>query len=112
MTDTADSIRARLQRYRVMAIVTGTLLVLVFLGLLRYLPFVPRPESLEAVLLTLSQVHGFVYIVYLVACYMLWSRMRWGLGRLAVLALGGIVPVLGFIMERRIAREVTEGLAS
>ena len=51
-------------------------------------------------------VHGWFYVVYLFSCFRLWSLMRWGFGRFILLALGGIVPALSFVMEARVAREV------
>jgi len=57
-------------------------------------------------------VHGWFYVVYLFACFRVWSLMRWGFPRFIVLALGGIVPLLSFFMEAKVAREVREYLAS
>lgn len=57
-------------------------------------------------------VHGWFYVVYLFACFRLWSLMRWGFPRFILLALGGVVPLLSFIMETRVAREVKAYLAS
>lgn len=51
-------------------------------------------------------VHGWFYVVYLFACFRLWSLMRWGVLRFVALAGGGVVPLLSFIMEARVAREV------
>jgi hypothetical protein len=55
--------------------------------------------------------HGWFYVVYLFACFRVWSLMRWGFVRFIVLALGGIVPLLSFFMEARVAREVKAYLA-
>ena len=57
-------------------------------------------------------VHGWFYVVYLFACFRLWSLMRWGFPRFILLALGGVVPLLSFIMETRVAREVKAYLAA
>ncbi|MFS0868132.1 DUF3817 domain-containing protein [Microbacterium sp. 179-B 1A2 NHS] len=57
-------------------------------------------------------VHGWFYVVYLFACFRLWSLMRWGFPRFIVLALGGVVPLLSFFMELRVAREVRAYLAT
>ncbi|WP_405372981.1 MULTISPECIES: DUF3817 domain-containing protein [unclassified Microbacterium] len=62
--------------------------------------------------LAILVVHGWFYVVYLFACFRLWSLMRWGFPRFIVLALGGVVPLLSFFMEARVAREVREHLAS
>ncbi|WP_449277828.1 DUF3817 domain-containing protein [Leucobacter sp. GX24907] len=51
--------------------------------------------------------HGWFYVAYLIGCFMIWSPMRWRFPRFLLLALGGVVPLLSFIMEVRVAREVT-----
>lgn len=55
--------------------------------------------------------HGWFYVVYLAACFWLWSLMRWGFVRFLALAGGGVVPFLSFFMEVRVAREVRAYLA-
>ena len=61
--------------------------------------------------LAILVVHGWFYVVYLFACFRIWSLMRWAFLRFIVLALGGIVPLLSFFMEARVAREVRTYLA-
>lgn len=95
-----------LTRYRVMAFITGTLLVIVFLAMLRYTPWVNTPESWESFFSVLAQVHGFIYVVYLVTVLQLWTQARWGYGRLATMFLGGVVPLLSFFIEKRVTHEV------
>lgn len=46
-------------------------------------------------------VHGWIYVIYAVTVFNLWSSMRWGLGRVAALIAGGVVPLLSFVMEAR-----------
>lgn len=53
-------------------------------------------------------VHGWFYVVYLFSNFMLWSPMRWPFWVFLVLASGGIVPLLSFFLEGRIARKVLE----
>ncbi|WP_237233159.1 DUF3817 domain-containing protein [Rothia nasisuis] len=50
-------------------------------------------------------IHGWFYVVYLFSCFRLWLLMRWRLPQLIVMALGGVVPFLSFIVERRIYAE-------
>lgn len=50
--------------------------------------------------------HGWFYVVYLFACFRVWSLMRWRFGRFILLAMGGVVPLLSFFMEVRVSREV------
>ena len=56
--------------------------------------------------------HGWFYVLYLVASFMLWSPMRWPFRRFLLLALGGVIPLLSFFMEVRVARQVEAYLAS
>ncbi|MGW8481828.1 DUF3817 domain-containing protein [Microbacterium sp. NPDC055903] len=56
--------------------------------------------------------HGWFYVVYLFACFRMWSLMRWPFVRFILLALGGVVPLLSFFMEAIVAREVKAYLAS
>ena len=57
--------------------------------------------------LAILVIHGWFYVVYLFACFRVWSLMRWKFGRFLTLALGGVVPLLSFFMEARVGREVT-----
>lgn len=57
-------------------------------------------------------IHGWFYVIYLLACFRLWLLMRWGIAQLIVMALGGVVPFLSFIVERKIARETYSLLAA
>ena len=61
--------------------------------------------------LAILVIHGWFYVVYLFACFRVWSLMRWTFPRFITLALGGVVPFLSFFMETRVAREVKDYLA-
>ena len=50
-------------------------------------------------------IHGWFYIIYLFSCIRIWLLMRWGIAQLIVMALGGVVPFLSFIVEKRIHAE-------
>lgn len=116
-------IRSALTFYRVCSIITGTfLLALCAEMLLKYTPIGVELElggpqgflalvpagSVKAVNLStgILIVHGWFYVVYLFSCFQLWSRMRWTFTRFILLALGGVVPLLSYFLEGRIAREV------
>ena len=53
-------------------------------------------------------VHGWLYVVYLFACFRLWSAMRWSAIWFPVLAAGGVIPFLSFFTEYRVRRIVEE----
>lgn len=47
-------------------------------------------------------VHGWLYVVYLIGCFQIWTAMRWSVIWFPVLAAGGVVPFLSFFTERRV----------
>jgi integral membrane protein len=55
-------------------------------------------------------VHGWFYVVYLVSCFRVWTLMRWPFPQLVVMALGGVVPFLSFVVERKIHASTTAEL--
>ena len=90
-------------RYRVMAYVTGTLLIILF--------FVAVPLKLFAHSGTLSTLvglpHGVVcYPLYLLTTFDLYRRVRWPLGKVALIVLAGVVPFLTFYVERKVVAEL------
>lgn len=91
-----------LQRFRVMAIITGiSLLVLVFVIMpIRYIGGNETPSAY------FSPFHGLMYFLYVLAAFDLVSRMRWSLWRLIRILLAGCIPFLSFVAERRATREV------
>lgn len=93
--------RAAFARYRVMAFVTGGMLLLLCLEmLLKYVVGVNgRGEPVLGDWIAI--LHGWIYVVYAITVFDLWSRMRWSFGRILALIAGGVVPVLSFVMERR-----------
>jgi integral membrane protein len=115
-------IRGALRFYQVSAIITGVLLLLLCAEMLMkyafglelelggsggFLAFVPG-DTVTAVNLStgILIVHGWFYVVYLFSDFRLWSLMRWPFSRFILIALGGVIPFLSFILEVRIAREV------
>ncbi len=91
-----------LTRYRVMAIVTGVMLVILTISFT--LGFLGVDTGTLG--RTIAIAHGWVYVVYLVTVFDLWSRLRWPFGRFVALVLAGVVPIVSFVMEHRIVREV------
>ena len=90
-------------RYRVMAYVTGTLLIILF--------FVAVPLKIFAHNGTLSNLvglpHGLVcYPLYLLTTFDLYRRVRWPLSRVALIVLAGVIPFLTFYVERKVVAEL------
>ena len=118
-------IRSALRLYRVTSVVTGVfLLLLVLMMVTRYgfgvdielngpygfLALTPK-EMIEGVNLStiILILHGWFYVVYLYSDFRLWSLMRWTFPKFILIALGGVIPFLSFIVERRVhAQTVAE----
>ena len=103
----ARKARGALLRYRVMAWVTGTMLVLLCVEMVTKYVFHTGGYDAEGDPLGLlgswvAFAHGWIYVLYLVAVFDLWATLRWRLGRLASMAAAGVVPVMSFILERRV----------
>jgi integral membrane protein len=102
--------RGALLRYRAIAWVVGVFLLLLTVGVvLRYTDWLGYRT--DAVSRTVSPVHGFGYLLYVAAGVDLALRMRWRLGRTLLVLLAGTVPLLSFVAERSVSREVTDRLA-
>jgi integral membrane protein len=99
--------RAALIRYRIMAYVVGTLLVvLVCVGLpLKYL------GGDDTVVLWTAIPHGWLYMVLLLTALDLGRRAKWSPLRLLLIALAGTVPFLSFVAERSATKDVRRKLA-
>lgn len=106
--DQAPGVRGALLRYRIMAYLVGTLLVvLVVVGVpLKYL-------AGNGLVVTLTGVpHGWLYMVLLITAYDLGRRVHWPWGRLLVIALAGTVPFLSFWAEYSARKDVQARLAA
>lgn len=109
-TDWTTRAGRALQRYRVMAWITGVmLLVLVVEMALKYV--LKADESVLRWIEWVPFAHGWIYVVYLVTVLELWLVMRWGFGRLVAMVLAGVVPVMSFVVERRVHRDGVGRLA-
>ena len=130
------AIRGALKFYQICSVITGTMLLLLcaemlakyvlgyelFLGgsggFLWFAPVVEGAEGLEStgdglnLSLGILVAHGWFYVVYLFACFRVWSLMRWPFWRFLLLASGGIVPLLSFFLEVHVARDVRAYLQS
>ena len=100
---------AALTRYRVMAYVVGvTLLVFAVLIVLKVTTDNTRIDDTEQVV---AVIHGWLFFIYLITIADLARRVQLTLGRIARMALAGMVPFLSFVMERRVRADVEQVLA-
>ncbi|WP_329270784.1 DUF3817 domain-containing protein [Streptomyces sp. NBC_01451] len=94
--------RSVLTRYRVMAYVTAVMLLVLCTCMVFKYGF----DMGEDVTLVVSQVHGFLYIVYLAFAFDLGSKAKWPFGKLLWVLLAGTIPTAGFFVERKVTREL------
>ncbi|GAB3160423.1 DUF3817 domain-containing protein [Myceligenerans halotolerans] len=106
--------RGALTRYRVLAIVTAVMLLVlvVEMGIKYVLGAVVDVDPVMPFIAWVPFAHGWIYVVYLVTVADLWSKMRWGFGRLVTMVLAGVVPVMSFVLERKIHAEAEAKLAA
>ena len=108
MAELLSGLRGALLRYRVMAYIVGTgLIILVFIGVpLRYgVGFVWVEKIVGA-------LHGFLYIVYLTAALDLARRARFTLLQMLAMIGAGLLPFLAFFIERRVSARVEAEIQS
>jgi integral membrane protein len=92
-------VNAAVLRYRVMAYVTGVVLVILcFVGIPLQIAGHPAVAS------DVGVVHGILYIIYLVVAWLLARRLRLTAGPTLIMLLAGTIPILTFVVERWVTR--------
>jgi integral membrane protein len=97
-------VQAAVLRYRVMAYVTGVvLMVLVFVGI----PLQVFAHNL-VIANYVGTTHGILYIIYLGTAYLLSRQLKMKLAspQTIILLLAGTIPVLTFVVERWMTRHL------
>ncbi|MDP9181252.1 MAG: DUF3817 domain-containing protein [Actinomycetota bacterium] len=104
-TTARPSTDGALLRYRVMAWVVGTLLVLLVCVAvpLKYWGDSPRLTTV------LGIAHGYLYMTLLLTIGDLWRRRRFPLVAVLLVALAGTIPFLSFVAERQVTARVRDG---
>jgi integral membrane protein len=115
-------VKAALTPYRIMASVVGVLLVILCLvGLPLHYGYLLLPDLMPKggtawqlgadISATLGVAHGWLYMVFLVAAFVLSRRAGWDLGFTVVTLVCGTIPILSFWAERRATARVRAQLA-
>jgi integral membrane protein len=104
-TTEAPATDGALLRYRVMAYVVGTLLVLLVCVAvpLKYWGDSPRLTTV------LGIAHGYLYMTLLLTVADLWRRRRVPVVAVLLVALAGTIPFLSFVAERQVTARVRDG---
>jgi integral membrane protein len=121
-------IRRTVAVYKVSSIITGSfLMLLVLMMVLRYgfgvdielngpygfLELTPKElivgVNVSTVILI---VHGWLYVLYLGCDFVLWRTVRFSFLYFCFIALGGIIPLLSFFLERSVPKRMDAVIAS
>jgi integral membrane protein len=90
--------KAALTRFRVMAWVTGVmLLILVFVAM--PVKYIGDDDTLVRIV---GVAHGWLYIVYIITALTLAYQARWRPLRTLLVLLAGTVPFASFVAERKV----------
>lgn len=112
MTDSAQAdvkpgVHGALLRYRTIAYIVGTgLLVLVLIGMpMEYIGGNPTVTAI------VGPIHGVLYMAYLALSVDLALKARWSAKGTVLVALAGTIPFLSFYAERKVTGKVRAGQA-
>ena len=98
----ADALARTVRRYRIMAYITGVVLII--------LCFVGIPLQVFAhnnfVVNYVGTTHGILYLIYLVTAYLMTRQvgMKLATPQTVLVLLAGTIPVLTFVVERWVTR--------
>ena len=92
--------RTPFERYRVMAYVTGVvLLIACFIAIPLQVAGHPGFGHVA------WTMHGWLYLIYLFAAVHLALTRRWRVTRIVLVLLAGTIPFMSFVMERRVSSD-------
>ncbi|MFF3320829.1 DUF3817 domain-containing protein [Streptomyces sp. NPDC002889] len=92
-----------LTRYRAMAYVTAVWLLVFTAAIVAKYAFHVGDTML------ISQIHGVLFIIYVIFAFDLGSKAKWSFGKLLWVLAAGCIPFASFFVEPKVTRE-TRGL--
>lgn len=97
----SDALHSAFRRYQVMAWVVGTFLAVLTVAMVFKYGF-----DMKAPFYDLGwQVHGFLYMAYLLATTDVGVKARWSVTKMLTTAVLGTIPGMSFVAERRLRAE-------
>lgn len=101
-TGVPTRLRGAVLRYRVMAYLTGVLLIILTIGVV--IKYTAGGSLATTVVTIVGITHGWLYMIYLVVTADLGIRARFDWGRIFLIALAGTVPAMSFVAEHNVMR--------
>lgn len=99
----ASSMAGTVTRYRVMALVSGVMSLLLWFVYVPIKAFSSNPD-LHSQLVWIPMVHGYLYPIYVLTAIQFSIKARWSLPKMLGLILAGTLPVASLVAERRVVR--------
>jgi integral membrane protein len=93
-------------RFRVMAIICGVLSLILWFF---YMPakYGFHLERTQPNIIWITQIHGALYIFYVLAALQLSVKMRKSISGMLWMILAGTLPVASFVLERKVVRQTS-----
>ena len=98
--------QSALKPFRIMAYVVGVMLLLLVVGMVFKYGF-----DNSTMVSVVAPIHGFLYVVYLLAALNLGLKARWSPPYLVGVLIAGTIPFLSFYVESKVTRRVQRELA-
>lgn len=98
------TVRNALGRYRVMAYIVGIGLLALCAAMILNYGFDQKQYTK-----IVGPIHGFLYILYFLACVDLALKTRASVKATILVLLAGMIPFLSFVVERRVTHRVQHG---
>ncbi|CAB4665654.1 unannotated protein [freshwater metagenome] len=90
-------------RFRVMAIVSGLMSLLLWFVYMPVKYIFDAPE-LHSSIIWIPMVHGYLYPIYILTAIQFATKARWPIMKMLGLILAGTLPVASLLAERRVVR--------
>lgn len=103
-----DAASGTLLRYRIMAFATGVALACATTALIMKALGVPHMEPETGYM---WMVHGWLYLIYVIATGALGIRLRWPWLRIGLIMVAGTIPTLSFVAEHIVTRAARSAAA-
>jgi len=95
--------KSSILRFRVMAIVSGVMSLLLWFVYMPIKYIFDAPE-LHSSIIWIPMVHGYLYPIYILTAIQFATKARWPIMKMLGLILAGTLPVASLLAERRVVR--------
>ena len=93
-----------LKRYRIMAIVTGCVLITACVMLIAQ--WTSHNHAVKDVTELIWLAHGWIYLAYVVVVFLLGLRLRWSPVRMVLVMAAGTIPAMSFVAEHLVVKKL------